>query len=392
MDNPSKPSILLLTLLMSFGTVGAILFTPGFPDIVQYFQVDRSVAHLVVTIYLLGFTFGQLIYGPLAHRFGNKKALCAGIILDMCGSLICILAGILHLFPLLIMGRFIMALGSSAGMCLSFAIISENFSPTESKKISAYASLSFALAPSIGITIGGLLVDYFNWIACFVFLFVYGFFVLLFCLKMPKLNETLCCENLTTIGKNYWRNFQWHVVICGLILGCTTSILYTFSTLSPFIGRIDLHLSPSSYGLWNLLPPVGMLFGSLIAAYLATRISSFRTMMIGISISLLAAISYLLIFCMDYVLAISLFLPLVPLYLGNSMIYPNAAMISIAQAPNKAYGSALMNFISLGFSVINLIFVSSMHINATLLLPIAILIYMFLSMCLIISLKLIKTK
>ncbi len=386
-DNSAKPSILLLTLLMSFGTVGAILFTPGFPEIVQYFQVDRHIAHFVVTIYLLGFTFGQLIYGPLAHRIGNKKALCAGISLDMCGALICILAGILHLFPLLIVGRFIMSLGSSAGMCLSFALISQNFSPTESKKIAAYASLSFALAPSIGITIGGFLVDYFNWIACFIFLLMYGLFVLLLCLAMPKLNETLCSDDFATIRKNYWQNCQGHVITCGLILGCATSILYTFSTLAPFIGRIDLHLSASSYGLWNMLPPVGMLLGSLIAAHLATRVTAYRTMIMGISVGLLAAISYLLIFATDYLSVMSLFLPLAPLYLGNSMIYPNAAMIGIAQTPNKAYGSALMNFISLGFSVINLILVNSIGLKATLLLPIAILFYMLLSVSLIASLR-----
>jgi MFS family permease len=76
---PPKPQFLTLLLLVSFGSVGAVLFTPALPAIQQFFQVTVGQAQLTMTSYLLGYALGQLPYGPLANGIGRKKTLYIGI-------------------------------------------------------------------------------------------------------------------------------------------------------------------------------------------------------------------------------------------------------------------------------------------------------------------------
>lgn len=70
-----KPSFFFLFLLISFGSVNAVLFTPALPEISQYFDIKQSVASFTITIFLIGYSFGQLIYGPLANGYGRKSLL-----------------------------------------------------------------------------------------------------------------------------------------------------------------------------------------------------------------------------------------------------------------------------------------------------------------------------
>lgn len=70
-----KPQFMILLFLVSFASVGAVLFTPALPSITSFFQVSVGQAQLTITSYLIGYALGQLPYGPLANRFGRKKTL-----------------------------------------------------------------------------------------------------------------------------------------------------------------------------------------------------------------------------------------------------------------------------------------------------------------------------
>ena len=66
---------------------------------------------MVVIAYFIGVASTQLIWGPLADRFGRKTIQAAGITLYGIFALLCAFAGS---FPLLIAGR--VAMGGSAAV------------------------------------------------------------------------------------------------------------------------------------------------------------------------------------------------------------------------------------------------------------------------------------
>src|SRR5690349_9985312 len=106
----NRPSFVLLVLLITFGSVSAVLFTPALPEMAHYFAVSDNTAGLTITLYLIGYALGPLLYGPLANRYGRKVALYIGIGLEILAALLCLLAAWLYSFNLLLFARFIMAL------------------------------------------------------------------------------------------------------------------------------------------------------------------------------------------------------------------------------------------------------------------------------------------
>ena len=78
MKSPHHPSLFTLLLLISFASVNAVLYTPALPAISQYFEVSSDMVQQTITIFLLGYTVGQLIYGPIANRFRRIPAIAVG--------------------------------------------------------------------------------------------------------------------------------------------------------------------------------------------------------------------------------------------------------------------------------------------------------------------------
>src|SRR3990167_4543661 len=90
-----------LLLMISFASVNAVMFTPALPDIANFFDITHDSAQLTISWFLIGYALGQLLYGPLANRFCRKPAIYGGISLQIISSFICVLAGIIHQYPLL---------------------------------------------------------------------------------------------------------------------------------------------------------------------------------------------------------------------------------------------------------------------------------------------------
>ena len=61
-QNIKKPHILSLMLLSAFAVMGAIILTPALPEVSRFFNTTVGTTQLTITIFLLGYAGGQLIY------------------------------------------------------------------------------------------------------------------------------------------------------------------------------------------------------------------------------------------------------------------------------------------------------------------------------------------
>lgn len=349
------PSLLTLLLLVSYPSVGAVLFTPALPTLAEFFQISAGTAQLTITLFLIGYALGQLPYGPLSNKIGRKPTLYIGLTLSIFGALLCGLAGFLHLFWLLLIGRIIAALGASVGLMMTYTIVSDFYQPEEGRKKLAFVSLAFAIAPGAAVALGGLLTQLLNWESTFYFQALYGLLLFLLCSRLPETSTTLSAEpfNLKLIIDSYIKRCNnAKLIVCSFIQGSCTSFVYIFASLAPFMVIHILGLSPSVYGILNLIPAVGMILGSVLSHHTQHLLSPQRSILLGLFLILPSAIAMLIFFALGKFNLWTLFTPYFFMNIGITLAYINCPAIGTGQAKNKPNASAVLGFINISMCVL----------------------------------------
>ncbi len=335
-------------MLISLATVLAVLVTPALPQISQTFDLLPSENQWTMTTYLFGFSFGPLIYGPLGNRFGRKKSILFGLIISIIGSALAFLSGS---FWVLCLGRFIQALGAAVGLKITFTMVGDLHSGQSATKVLSLLLLGLAIAPSIGIAIGGFITVAFGWKGCFAFLILYSLLMFFLCLTLPETAKHLDPKALQIgrIAEGYLSQFKNPLItLHGLLMGLSITILYVFSTEAPFVAIELMGLTPESYGLFSLLLPFGMCLGLLAGNQLAHKIRPRLAMLLGILLSIIGIIAMFVSIKMETDSGWSLFLPQALILAGMYTLWLFASTEGLSQASDKSNASAVMQFINLG--------------------------------------------
>lgn len=355
--SPAKPNLPFLTLILmiSFASVNAVLFTPALPDIATFFGISDEIAQYTVSWFLIGYAVGQLLYGPLADRFGRKPALYIGIALQIVASIGCALSGLIESYPFLILCRFLVALGSGVGLKMTFTLVNECYEPKEASRKISYLMLAFAITPGLGVALGGVLNAHFGWISCFVAGAIYGVILLAFVAYLPKFENKKNRQALewSHLSKAYLAQLKNRQLISGgLLMGASTCFVYVFAALAPFIAINIMHMSSQEYGTANILPSVGLVLGSLSSAYLVKKYPLNSLIKLGILICTVGTVLMLGSLGFSFPPLVALFVPMIIVYFGLSFILANASSIAMSLVSDKAHGSAMMSFINMGLATV----------------------------------------
>ncbi len=367
----SKPiSFFTLFLLISFASVNAVLFTPALPEITRFFHITADDSQKTMTWFLIGYTLGQLGYGPFADRYGRKVALYIGITLQIFSSLGCVFATNIHSYEFLIHSRFFLAVGSGVGLKMAFTLLNESYPQKQANQKVALLMLGFAVTPGLSVAVGGLLNKYNGFISCFYATAFYGVFMLLLILKIP---ETLSEKDFNALKfrhliHGYTEQFK-NLQLCvgGLLMGLSAAIIYLFASVAPFVAMTLIGMSSENYGLANALPAFGLVMGSLLSAYLIDHYGANRLIQVGILIVWIGSMALFKLMQMPFFGAAALFLPMIVIYLGLSLIQPNASILALSRAQDKAHGAAVMSFLNMLTCTLAVLWVQHLPITALLL-------------------------
>src|SRR5690606_23569625 len=168
--------LLILGSLSAFGPMAIDFYLPSFPTLARVFGTDVEHVQLSLASYFVGTALGQLVYGPLADRFGRRRPLLGGLVLFILGSLACALAQSLEW---LVAARFVQALGGCAGMVISRAVVRDLCDPLTSAKVFSKLMLVMGVAPILAPLGGGLLLQVFGWQSIFLALVLFSVLCLL---------------------------------------------------------------------------------------------------------------------------------------------------------------------------------------------------------------------
>lgn len=370
--NTKKPNLLCLILLISFPSVAAVLISPALPSISSFFAISNDYAAQLITLFIFGYAFGQLIYSPFANRFGRKITVYIGIFIYMLGCAVALAGLYEHNFNLIVISRLFTALGSSVGMIISFTIINDYYHPEQSRPIISYTVLAYAFMPALAIYIGGFITSQMKWQDCLYFYVFYGFLILYISMLLPetlieKMPHALRFKMLIKSYVTAITNFR--VVLFALIYGCMAAFIYIIASDAPFIAVDQIGLTSSHYGTLILFPYCGQFFGSLFSAKLSRRLSNYAIAVIGYLFVITGSLLMLLCFLLGYVNIVTLFLPLVFIMAGLPMVYSFATVMAMAEFPDKATGAAVMSFITMFTSLVALLILTNIHSEKPIVMP-----------------------
>lgn len=166
--------IILLSILSSVAPIGTDTYIPSIPNIADDLNVSIEKIELTLSIFLIGFSVGQIFGGPISDRYGRRKSSIFGLLGFSFFSFIIIFStSVYELWTY----RFIEAFFGGIVVVNAMAVVRDKFKGLEAAKVFSLIGTIRSIAPLIAPAIGSLIIHFFPWQAVFVFLTCYSLFV-----------------------------------------------------------------------------------------------------------------------------------------------------------------------------------------------------------------------
>lgn len=325
----------IIALLAIMGLIGTDLFAPSLPDIAINFQQTANHTQLTISLFLAGFAFSQLFYGPLSDKIGRKIPLIIGTSIFISGSLLC---SVTHSFTILCLGRIIQGLGVGGGLSLSRVVLRDLYHGTELAVQSSHMALFVALTPAVAPFVGGLLQQFYGFRASFIFMLLYGIVVLLLLCTIFKETNIEKDQSLTlkytvihyyAILKNHF--FMIYVITAGIAF----SSIILCANILPFIIQNQLHMTALQNGEILLIAALGLWGGALISKKTVRHFGAEQMVFFGL---IILAFGGLLLILSNEVWGTHLVI-LIPVIfmsmIAGGFIFPNALAVAFSHVHIK---------------------------------------------------------
>ncbi len=342
--------------LSMLGYLAMDMYLPAFGTLRSELGLSAGAVGASLSIFLAGFAFGQLLWGPLSDRLGRKPVLLAGLSLFALGC-----AGMFWVdnTVLLLSLRFIQAIGICAAAVTWQALVIDRYPADKANRVFAGIMPLMGLSPALAPLLGAVVLSHLGWQAIFAVLL--GLAVLLI-VPTLLLNESprSTSKAVAQSKVSYWQilrsaNFSGNVMI---FAACSASF-FAWLTASPFILG-DMGYSPSDIGLSYALPTLAFMVGGYGCRSALQRISG-RTLLPWLLVAYCASMVglYLVATQTEPTLA-TLLIPFCLMALVNGASYPIVvanALMPFSQNSGKAAG--LQNTLQLGLCFLGSLLVST---------------------------------
>lgn len=310
------------------------IYVPSLPEVSHYFGVDKAMAQLSISAYMLGLGVMQLFAGAITDSFGRKRPFLFAMSLFLVTTFSIPLVATIH--QLLIL-RLIQGLSIAAVVGPMRAVMSDLFSGREFFKMANYMTMAWSIGPIIAPAIGGYLQHLVGWQSCFYFLGIYSSLGLLAVwLYLPETSPLQHPFNLRAILHRYREILAHPFFLTGVSLnGLLYSIIIFFAAVGPFLVQNVLHFSAIQFGYVSLLAGLAWFLGTLTNRFLIDvdfKIKVKFCLWSMLLISLMAFVSTLFFALTIYLI----FIPLIMLLWLGGIIFPNNFAKVLAIFPQSA--------------------------------------------------------
>ena len=290
----SAPLFFLISAFLMLQPLSTDLYLASLPGLATAFAVPAATVQLTLSLFVAGFGGAQLVIGPLSDRFGRRPVVIAGLSLYLLASLLC---GFSQSMGMLIMARFLQALGCCSAVIIARAIVRDAYEPQDSVKLISKVSTWVSAAPLLGPIAGSLLQVNFGWRAAFFIHALLGLALLLtVIMRLPETN--LYKDAKATDISGLLRNYRivlgsplfWMYALPGAL---SYGSIFVFISGSSVVLIKVLGLPTAWFGYCFAFGVSGYLAGTVVCRRLHARFGTSTTLRIGSSLSLAAGTLFL---------------------------------------------------------------------------------------------------
>ncbi|RAL07379.1 MFS transporter [Aspergillus homomorphus CBS 101889] len=203
-------TIIILGLMNILGTAASSILSPGQKEVMQEFNIKQEVAILMTTLFLVGYIFGFITFGPLSEKFGRKWPLIIGVAIS---SLFELMPALGTNITTILLGRFFAGLFGISPVAVMGGVVSDCFATEQRGTAMAIAVALMFSGPTFGPVFGGFIVA----------------------------------------SSLHWRWTMWVTIICGLGLSLIAVVLFP-ETYPPIVLRDKAAVEPEKGDITSLKP------------------------------------------------------------------------------------------------------------------------------------------
>jgi DHA1 family bicyclomycin/chloramphenicol resistance-like MFS transporter len=264
----SRELLSLLALTMALTALSIDLMLPAFGEIRSAFDMpeDSSAVAAVVTVFFVGLSVAQVLYGPFADRFGRKPVLYVGFALYAVGAMGAALA---PTFGLLLASRFLWGVGAAGARVISLAIVRDSYAGDEMARTMSFLNAVFILVPVMAPSIGAGIVAVAPWRAVFWFCVVVVGVMGLWAIRLP---ETLDPAHRIDLRFDGIKRAARSVVAQRAAMAYAFALTVLFGVFASYLASLEL-IVDDVFGIGDWFPLVFGGFAAVMGVAVLTNAS-----------------------------------------------------------------------------------------------------------------------
>lgn len=246
--------VAMMSLLMGLIAIGIDLMLPGLGDLATDVGASSSTDVAgIVTTYFLGMAVGQLLWGPLADRFGRKVSLNAGLVVI---AVMALASAAVSSLTLLLVLRFLWGFGASAARSTTMTVVRDRFRGDRMASVMSLIFSVFILVPVVAPSLGAAALAFTSWRGLFVGIALVAVAELVWLRRLP---ETLDPADVRSLAPSQVLGTMKVVFSNGVTVGYLLALTALSASFTAWIALSE----PVIVGIYGLESAFPYLFGGL---------------------------------------------------------------------------------------------------------------------------------
>ena len=346
--------IVILALFSAFPPLSTDLYLPALPHVMETLQASQTLVNLSLSLFLIFFALGILVWGPVSEKYGRKPILLAGLVLYTLGSAGCALSANV---TMLIAARVFQGFGGGAAQAVVTAMVKDMYTGRKRESVLAVVMAMVVVAPVVAPVAGAVILKFMSWTAIFWVLTGVGLTALLCAILI---DETLENRYTGSVARSLGRlgvvlkNPGFSVLL--MVFSMAPLPLLAFIGASAFVYIQEFGMNEQLYSYFFAFNALGSLAGPMIYIPVSRKISPgniiagcFGLMALsGIALGCVGSRSPMLFAAAMFIATIAI----------SMMRPPTANLLLSQQDGDTGSSSALINFMALFMGALGMVLIS----------------------------------